>query len=246
MNGKYSFSNPTNKSVFREGMKDGFPIGMGYFAVAFSLCIIVNNAGLTPFQGFLSSILCKASAGQYAGYTVIINNEPYIEMVIMMLVINARYLLMGCAESNRLAPDIPWLMRLFMADMVTDEIFAVTMSRPGFLNPYYTFGVGLVAGPLWAVGTALGAMVGNLMPANIVSAFSVALYGMFLAVIITPAGKDKIIACVVGISFIASYLCSVLPVISQISEGMRIIILTIIIAGIAAILYPVPIEEDEA
>lgn len=245
MKKKYSSSNPVNRKIFRQGMKDGFPIGMGYFAVAFSLCVIVNNAGLTPFQGFLSSILCKASAGQYAGYTVIINNEPYIEMAIMMFVINARYLLMGCAESNRLAPDTPWIMRLFMADMVTDEIFAVTMARPGFLNPYYTFGVGIVAGPLWAVGTALGAMVGNLMPANIVSAFSVALYGMFLAVIITPAGKDKIIASVVCISFIASYACSVIPIINQISEGMRIIILTFIIAGAAAILHPIPIKEDE-
>lgn len=246
MNYKYSFSNPINKEVFHCGMKDGLPIGMGYFAVAFSLGVIVNNAGLTPFQGFLSSILCKASAGQYAGYTVIINNEPYIEMAIMMCIINARYLLMGCAESNRLAPDTPWLMRLFMADMVTDEIFAATMSRPGFLNPFYTFGLGIVATPLWALGTALGAMVGNLMPTNIVSAFSVALYGMFLAVIITPASKDKFIASVVCISFIASYLCSILPIISQISEGMRIIILTFIIAGIAAIIYPVPIEENEA
>ena len=127
---------------------------------------------------------------------------------------------------------------------VTDELFGITIARPGSLNPYYTYGAILLAAPAWASGTALGIIAGNLLPLRVVSALSVALYGMFLAIIIPPARKDRIVAVVV-ISFALSFLCSYLPGISALSEGTRTILLTVAISGAAAVLFPVRQEENE-
>lgn len=233
-------------SVFREGIRDGIPIGLGYFAVAFSLGIAARNAGLSAFQGFLASILNNASAGEYAAFTLIAANASYLEMALITLITNARYLLMSCALSQRFSSDTPFYHRLLIGYDVTDELFGITIARPGALNPYYTYGAIIVATPCWATGTALGIIAGNLLPLRIVSALSVALYGMFLAVIIPPARKNKIIASIILISFAASYAAACLPVISTLSNGTRTIILTVTISAAAAILFPVHQEKKEA
>ncbi len=233
-------------SVFLKGIRDGIPIGLGYFAVAFSLGIAARNAGLSAFQGFLASILNNASAGEYAAFTLIAANASYLEMALITLITNARYLLMSCALSQRFSPDTPFYHRLLIGYDVTDELFGITIARPGTLNPYYTYGAIIVATPCWATGTALGIIAGNLLPLRIVSALSVALYGMFLAVIIPPARKNKIIASIILISFAASYAAACLPVISTLSNGTRTIILTVTISAAAAILFPIHQEKEEA
>ena len=136
------------------------------------------------------------------------------------------------------------LHRMLVGYDVTDEIFGVAVSEPGKLNPFYNYGMMTVAIPGWSLGTFFGVIMGNILPANIVSALSVGLYGMFLAIIIPPARKSKVIAALVTISMVSSYIFSRLPVISNISSGIRTIILTVVIAGIAAVLFPVK-EEDE-
>lgn len=236
--------NPTNKLAFRQGMQDGIPIGLGYLAVSFSLGIAAQNAGMTAFQSFLASLLCNASAGEYAGFTLIGEAAPYIELILMTIIVNARYLLMSTAMSQRIKPKSNIIHRLLMGFYLTDEIFAIAIARPGYLNPYYTYGAVAVASPLWAIGTALGAIAGNLLPIRVVSAFSVALYGMFLAVIIPPARKDKVIAGIIAVSFIASAAGAYLPVVSEISEGTRTIILTVVISVAAALLFPKKQETE--
>lgn len=235
----------SNSTAFREGMRDGIPIGLGYFAVAFALGVAARGAGLSPVQGFVASILCLASAGEYAGFTVIAAAAPMFEMVLITLVINARYLLMSTAISQKLAEDIKPLHRLGIAYFITDEIFAIETRQKGNLNPFYTYGAGAVAAPLWAIGTALGILVGNLMPIRLVSALSVALFGMFLAVIIPPARKDRIILALVTVSFAASYACSRLPYLRSLSSGNRIILLTVLLSALAAVLFPHTQEEKE-
>lgn len=230
----YSYS----RGIFCDGIRDGFPIALGYFAVSFSLGIAARNAGLTPIQGFFASLFNNASAGEYAAFSLIAAHATYLEIAVITLIANARYLLMSCALAQKCAPGMPFFHRLIVGYDVTDEIFGITIARPGFLNPYYTYGAIVVAAPAWALGTSFGIMAGNALPLNIVSALSVALYGMFLAIIIPPAKKDKIVAVLVIISFALSYLCSYLPFISNLSEGTRTIILTVIISGIAAILFP--------
>ena len=119
-----------NKNVFLQGIKDGIPISLGYLAVSFSLGITAKNAGLTAFQGFLVSFLCNASAGEYAGFTTIAAHAPYIEIVLAMLVANARYLLMSCAMSQRVHPGTRLPHRLLMSYAITDELFALNIARP--------------------------------------------------------------------------------------------------------------------
>jgi len=162
----------------------------------------------------------------------------------MELVANARYLLMSCALSQKLSADTSILHRLLISFDVTDEIFGVSMAVPGKLNPFYTYGVILVAVPGWTLGTYLGVLMGNLLPVNLVRALSVGLYGMFLAIIIPPARKSKILAGVILLSMAASFIVTRLPLISDLSAGTRTIVLTILIAGGAALLFPIKEEES--
>ena len=234
--------NSDRRSVFVQGMRDGIPIGLGYLAVSFSLGIAARNAGLSPVQGFLVSLLCNASAGEYAGFTSIAAGAAYLEVVVVTLVANARYLLMSCALSQRMHPDAPLRHRLLMAYDICDEVFGITIARPGYLDPYYTYGAVVIAAPSWATGTALGVLAGNLLPLRLVSALSVALYGMFLAVIIPPARKNRVIAGLVAVCFAASFAAAQL--LPMISEGTRTILLTVLIASAAAILFPHTAEEE--
>lgn len=235
-----------NLTCFKKGIRHGIPIFLGYLAVSFTLGIAAKNAGMTALQATLTSFLVNASAGQFAGFTLIAAQAGYLEMAVMILVANARYLLMSCALSQKLSPKTGILQRMLIGFDVTDEIFGVSMSFPGKLNPFYTYGVIAVALPGWSLGTCLGVLCGNILPTSIVSALSVGLYGMFLAIIIPPARKNKIIAILVVLSMLASFLFTKLPVLSSISSGVRIILLTVVISGIAAFFFPVPEEKEDS
>lgn len=241
---KYTFTKE-NRGVFKTGFHAGIPIGLGYFAVSFSLGIAAKSAGLTPFQGFLASLLTNASAGEYAGFRVIAENAPYWEMIFVILITNARYLLMSCALSQRMSADLPFIHRFFLGFYITDEFFGISIARPGLINPYYTYGAVSFASPCWAVGTMLGIIAGNLLPVRVVSALSVSLFGMFLAIFIPPCKKSLKITLLVIICFAASYAFSVLPAVRNLSEGTRTIILTVVIAGLAALFCPVDGTEAE-
>ena len=229
------------KKEFLKGLKDGVPIGLGYFAVAFALGIAVRNAGMTAFQGFLMSWLGMASAA----VTVIAAGSSYLEMAIVTLVTNARYLLMSFALSQRLDPKTGMAHRFLIGYCVTDELFGIAVSRPRPLNPMYSYGSYIVPIPCWASGTALGVIMGNILPIRVVSALSVALFGMFIAVIVPPARKSMSVLILIIVSFAASYLAGILPWISTLSSGNRIIILTVVLSAAAALIFPVKDEEGE-
>ena len=173
-------------------------------------------------------------------------NTLPLQVAIITLIANARYLLMSCALAQRFSPDTPFFHRFLIGYDVTDELFGITIARPGWLNPYYTYGAILVAAPAWSIGTALGIIAGNLLPLRAVSALSVALYGMFLAIIIPPARKSRVVAGLVAVSFFLSFICSYLPGISTLSDGTRTILLTVLISCAGAILFPVKTEEENA
>ena len=225
-----------------EGLRDGLPIGMGYFAVAFSLGITAKLAGLTPLQGFVSSFLNHASAGEYALYSMISEKAAYIEVAVLIAVTNIRYLLMGAAFSQKLKAEEPLLSRLAIGFGITDEIFGIGIARKGYVKAPYIISAFLLASLMWASGTACGIALGNVLPSSAVSALSVAIYGMFLAIIIPPAKKNFFIGGLVLISMLLSFIFSVTPVLSDVSSGFKIIILTILIASAAALLHPV--EEE--
>lgn len=228
---------------YLQGIKDGIPIAMGYFAVAFTLGIAAKDMGMTIAQSGLMSFMLHASAGQFAAMTVIAEQAGYIAMIGAMFVINIRYFLMSCALSQKLNPNTPLWQKMLMSYFVTDEIFGISVSVKGELNPFYPLGAMSVGSPAWLIGTMLGAAVGNILPVSLSSAFGVALYGMFIAVIIPPSKESKTIAIVVFISMAASALSTVLPVLSTMSSGTKIIILTLVNASAAAIIKPVQQES---
>ena len=233
------------KAWFARGLRDGVPIGLGYLAVAFTLGIAARNAGLTAFQATLTSLLNNASAGEYAGFTVIREDAGYLQMAVMMLVANARYLLMSCALSQKISPETGMIPRMIIGFEVTDEIFGVNMAVPGMLCPWYTYGVIVPSLLGWSGGTCLGVVVGNVLPASLTSALSVALFGMFLAVIIPPARKSRVLAVLIALSMAASFALSKLQPFASLSSGMRVILLTVVLSGAAAYLFPVGAPESE-
>jgi predicted branched-subunit amino acid permease len=145
---------------------------------------------------------------------------------------------MSCALSQRLSPDTPLPWRLLIAYDLTDEIFGLAIAQPGYLEVWYYFGTMCAAMPGWSIGTVLGVLMGNLMPVWAVSGCSVMLFGMFLAIIIPVGKQNRIVLGCIGVSFLCSLLASVLPFTRELSEGMRILVLTIVISAAAAILFP--------
>lgn len=232
-----------DKISFFKGMRDGVPIALGYFAVAFTLGITAGKAGMNALQSSLMSALMLASAGEFAAISMIGSGAGVMEMIVTTVVINMRYLLMSSALSQKVQPNRPFLHRIFMSYAVTDEIFGISMTVPGKLNPFYQYGAASVAAPGWVIGTFLGTVVGMALPAPVMSAMSVAIYGMFLAVVIPPARKNKIIAAVVVISMSVSLLFQSIPGLKNISSGLQIILLTVLISAAAAILFPVQEEQ---
>ena len=238
--------NLDNKKWYLKGVKDGIPIALGYFAVSFTLGILAKKAGITAFQAMLATGLTNASAGGYAAFNLIGEDGSYLALALTELIVNARYLLMSCALSQKFSPKTSIRHRMLVAFNVTDEVFGISVSVKGNLNPYYNYGASSVSIPGWALGTFFGVVMGNVLPASAVSALSVGLYGMFLAIIIPPAKRDKVIAGIIPISMLSSLLFAKLPYLSNISSGMRVIILTVAISLICAILFPKEEESDEA
>lgn len=239
-----SASEASGSSWFVKGLKTGIPICLGYFAVSVALGITCRNAGLNALQSGIMSATMLASAGEFAAVTLIQGGAGILEMITTTLVVNLRYFLMGCALSQKLRPGTKIWHRFLLAYCVTDELFGVSVSVDGYLDPRYTYGAALTSAIGWTAGTVVGVLIGTILPPSLVNALSVALYGMFLAVIIPASRKSLTIGVIVAISMAASFLFSRAPGLRNISSGFRVIILTLLIAGCAAFLRPVD-EETE-
>ena len=191
-----------HKKNFLMGMRDGIPIALGYFAVSIALGIEASKSGMTAFQATLTSFLINASAGEFIGFTLIAQKAGVLEIILMEAVANARYLLMSLlTEPKKLDTKTSFLKRVLLGYNVTDEIFGISIAVEGKLDPFYSYGADAVAIPGWSLGTLFGAILGTILPQNIISALSVALYGMFVAIFIPPAKENKIILALVIISF---------------------------------------------
>lgn len=235
---------PSRPRRFLRGMRDGVPIGLGYLAVSFSLGIAAGGIGLSAVQGFLASLLNNASAGEYAGFALMAAGAGYLELALVILVTNARYLLMSCALSQKFSPETPFFHRFLVGFDVTDELFGLAIAQPGYLDPVYLYGAFAVAMPGWSVGTAVGILAGDVLPGRVVTALSVAIFGMFLAIIIPPAKENRVVGVLVPLSFAASLAFTVLPLFSGLSAGTRTLLLTVVISGLAAAFFPVKEEAE--
>ena len=229
----------------RTGKKAGVPFGLGYFAVAVSFGMKAVAGGLSIWQAVLISLTNLTSAGQFAGLDIIFAGGSMWEMAMTQLIINLRYCLMSFSLSQKFRREESGILKYIAAFGITDEIFGISAAQEGKVSVFYNYGAMCVAITGWNLGTLVGGISGSLLPDFMLSALSVAIYGMFLAIIIPPARKERIVAVLVVISFALSFLCSYLPGISALSEGTRTILLTVAISGAAAVLFPVRQEENE-
>lgn len=229
---------------YQNGLRDGVAVALGYFAVSFTFGMASAADGLSILQAVLISLTNVTSAGQFSGLAIIAAGGTYIEIALTQLVINLRYCLMSFSLAQKLNRSAPHWHRYLMAYSVTDEIFALDASLDRALTPAYHYGITSVAVPGWVLGTLAGAVSGNILPSFVISALGVAIYGMFLAIIIPPARQNRAVLLVVLSAMGLSFLFSILPVLNRITSGFVIIITTVTVAGIAAWLRP--IEDGKA
>lgn len=231
------------KTSFINGIKAGIPIALGYFAVSFTFGMMAISGGLSIGDAVLISLTNLTSAGQFAGLGIILANGSYVEMCLTQLVINLRYSLMSFSLSQKLTRKEPQWYKYIAAFGVTDEIFAVTASQKGNPSAFFMYGAMAVSIPGWTLGTLFGALLGNVLPEFIVSALSLAIYGMFIAIIIPPAKTNINVLYVVIASMILSSCFAYLPLLNKVSSGFVIIICTVVVSSIAAKLAPIKEEE---
>ena len=231
---------------FRTGLRDGLPIALGYFPVSFTFGMLAISQGLPAFQAVLISATNLTSAGQFAGLTVIAAGASLLEMALTQLVINLRYALMSLSLSQKLDSRVTLLQRCIVAFGNTDEIFAVASSKPGTIGARYLYS--LILGPVlgWTGGTLAGAVASGLLPAMVQSALGVAIYGMFIAIVVPPARQFRPVLAVVLIALALSCGFAWLPVLRQVSAGFAIIFCTVLAAGAGALLFPLEEKEEEA
>lgn len=228
---------------YRSGLSRGLPVGMGYFSVSFGFGAMAVSQGLDWLEAVLISATNLTSAGQFAGLTLIVAAATLWEMVLTQVIINSRYALMSLALSQRMGERIGFLPRLLIAFFNTDEIFALAMARKEPLTAAYLVGLGTLPFLGWTGGTALGALAGSVLPESLGTALGVMLYGMFIAIVVPPAKKERNILLAVVLSMSLSCLFAWVPGWKQVSSGIAIVVCTVVAAVICAVLFPVPEEE---
>lgn len=231
-------------SDFLYGMKKGIPIALGYFAVSFSFGVMAIT-GITPLMATIISATNVTSAGQYAGVNLIIEHAPYFELFLALLLINIRYSLMSLSLTQKLDDTIPVGIKLLIGFGITDEIYAVSITDSHKITAKYMFG--LISLPFvgWVLGTAVGAFGAQFINKDLLDAMGIALYAMFIAIIIPDARKTKPIFLVIAIAVALSSAFYYIPVIKEIGLGFKIIISTIVAAIIGAIFFPIKEEFNE-
>ena len=232
--------------LFLKGVKHGLPIGLGYLSVSFAFGMQCVGGGLTVMQALLISMTNLTSAGQLAGLQVMLAGSSLVEMALTQFIINLRYALMGLSLSQKLGPTMNTPRRMFFAFANTDEIFAVASSQPEKLHHHYLYGLMLMPYIGWSLGTLLGASAGAILPEFVCNALGIAIYGMFLAIILPPARKEKPVRIVVLIAIAISLLFNYLPALKDVSSGFVVIICAVVAATLGAILFPVKDEEGGA
>lgn len=230
---------------FSEGFKDSVPIMLGYFSVSFTFGIMAANFGIPPLTAGLISLTNVASAGQFAGITLIHEGTTVLEMVFTMFIINLRYALMSLTLTQNLDKSVTTKKRLLMSHFITDEIFVMSATRKTPVTLSYILGIGLGSVAAWSIGAASGAFANNLLPPSIQSALGVALYGMFIAIVMPNIRKEVSVLIVCIIAIVLSCAMTYIPGLNNISSGFSIIICTVLASLLGAVLFPHAGESEE-
>ncbi len=229
---------------FRQGIRHGIPIALGYLSVSFAFGMKAVGDGLTVVQAVLISMTNLTSAGQIAALPLMTGGASLAEMALTQLTINLRYALMSLSLGRKLDGSMGTLQRLVFSFANTDEIFAVASSQPGKVGKSYLYGLMLTPWIGWSLGTLLGGAAGTLLPAFVRSALGIAIYGMFLAIILPPARKSRPVRFVVLSAVVLSLCFHYIPGLNTVSPGFVIIICGVTAAALGA--WRFPAEEDAA
>ena len=231
------------RNEFFNGIKDGIPICLGYFSVSMAFGIAAVKGGIPSWAAILTSLTNVTSAGQFAGVNIILALGSLVELAITTLIINMRYFLMSLSVSQKVDSSMKMWQRLLVSFGITDEIFAVSMRHQRPLTAVYM--AGLIITPVlgWTLGTATGAVATTIMPEALSTAMGIALYGMFIAIVIPPARGNASVSIAVLLAVMASLLFSYVPVLKNISGGWTIIIITLLVSSLCASLFPIKTEE---
>lgn len=229
---------------FTDGLKSGLPIGLGYLSVSFTFGIIAVKYGLTWWEALMISMLTVTSAGQFAGITVMMNPGHYMEMLISQCTINVRYSFMSISLSQKVNERFRGIWRWLFAFMITDEIFAVASSKKEVSRSFFA---GLCVLPYigWSLGTLIGALLGNILPHPLMSALGMAIYGMFVAIVVPDMNKEKSITFVVVTALALSCLFTYVPVLKNVPTGISISVCAIAAALLGAVIYPEIVENPD-
>lgn len=233
-----------NQADFKLGLKSGLPICLGYFSVSFAFGMAVSKANMPVWIAVLISMTNLTSAGQFAGINLMMNQAVYFEIALTTLIINLRYALMSLTLSQKVDEKMSLLSRLLISFGITDEIFAMAASRKEAITTSYMAGMIILPFIGWTGGTFLGAVASSLMPQALSSALGIAIYGMFIAIIVPPSIERKPVRNVIVLAIVFSYAFKYLPFLSRLSSGWTMIIITIIVSMIAAIKDPIKVEEE--
>lgn len=228
---------------FMKGIVDGLPICFGYISVAFAFGIFSVGNGLTVFQALAISMANVTSAGQLSAVPIIVGGGTLFELALTQFVINLRYSLMSVSLSQKFDKSIKLLDRFILAFVNTDEVFAVASSQPGKVKKSYMYGLILTPYLGWSAGTLIGALAGDIFPPSLTSALGIAIYGMFIAIVLPPAKKSKATALCVLLAIILSCIFFYVPVLNKIPQGFAIIICAVTASALFAVLFPINTEE---
>lgn len=231
---------------FRYGLKRGLPIAIGYLPVSFSFGLMAVSAGLPVWLAVFISMSNLTSAGQFAGTNLILAGGGYFEIALTTFVINIRYMLMSLSLSQKLDERFSLPKRLLASFGITDEIFTMASLERGQLSFSYMAGLILLPFGGWTLGTLLGGLICAALPQAVSSAMGIALYGMFIAIIIPPAKKSGAIVMIIALSVAVSCMIKYIPVFQSVSSGFRVIIATLIGAAAGAALFPTADPEEPA
>lgn len=220
------------------------PIALGYFPVSFTFGIMATSGGIHPLIATLISITNFTSAGQFAGTTLIHAQAMLAEIAMTTFVINIRYILMSLAISQRLE-KMNRLKKMVLAFGITDETFALVSLQ----SKEVSFGemLGIITGPFvgWTLGTLCGAYLSTMLTESLQDAMGIALYAMFIALLIPEVKKSKAICIVTFFTIGMSILFVYVPGLNMLTVGWKIITTTLLGSLVGALLFPVePVEEE--
>lgn len=232
----------TNYS-FRRGVHAGLPIGLGYFSVAVSFGILAVSYGLTWWQAVLISMTTVTSAGQFAGITTMYQPGQYFAMLVSQLTINVRYCMMSVSLSQKVDKTFGRAARWLLGFFITDEIFAVASAQEELSKPFMA-GLAVLPYAGWTLGTLVGGLVGNVLPERLMNALCIALYGMFIAIVVPAAKKERPVLMVALLAMALSCLFTWLPGLSGISSGIAVSLCAVIAAAVGAAVFPVKEEAE--